>query len=332
MGNKGLLPLAPGATTAPGPVPARVAAVAARNGDGPGEPSCAIAIEDWGAAFLALSPDGSSLRLVQMAIESLDGLDIGGLWDFASGWLLPTFRDPFAAEGEGNSASRPGALLTLTPKGVRIFPLPSIPDMSAGFEPFAFLPAPGSPDTWLAQFRDSKTAKSSSVWIAYSGFESGPASGRKLTREAFEAALAPRPLSEAPPILTEALSPLREANGSSALLRLDGENGQSSWYTWGSDPASSREMHAWSDDRGDLLVLSPVGRASLILGADVTSVAAEGTTKGDGRKSLVFPLPAPVTGAFFTGCALFGEPGRVHFVASWEGEGESGIVVGSALE
>jgi len=275
------------------------------------------------------------LRLGQRPIPELAGLKVGGLWAFGQGWLLPTFRDPFAEDADGRTgkAGSQASLLDLTSSGARPLAPPRLVEMAAGYELFALLPDPASSEGWLAQFRDSSGPRATSMWLSIPRLDADakpPSSPpRRLSREAFESALKPRPLSAAPATLAAAVAAIADTRSTSALLRLDGSSGRSSWYEWGSDSGDSREFHAWVDGKGDVFALSPDGRAAL-------AFAAASPPRS-------FTLSAPLPGGFFTGCALLdlgsalpasrGKEGRVlHFVASWEAQGYTGIIVGSALE
>ena len=310
----------------------KVSAIAAASGEGTLAPTCAIALEGWGAAFLDFTPDSASLRLGQMPIPALDGLKVGGLWVSDGAWLLPTFRDPFADEAAGSSGEARASLLVLTRTGVSALELPRLAATNSAYELFALLPDPGSETGWLAQYRDSSGPRATSLWLSIPRLDAKAEAvdppPRRLTREVFESALEPKPLSAAPAALAAALAAIVDTRSGSGLLRLDGSSGRSSWFEWGSDSGDSREYHAWLDGKGDVLALSPDGRAALA-GASAST-----------PRSLVLSPPLP--GVFFTGCAILetARPGPareqdgagLHFVASWAGQGHTGIIVGSALE
>jgi len=329
----------------------RVAAVAARggvtSGEGasgafaPGTALCAIALENWGVAFIEVGKDGRSFHINQRRIDALAGLEVGGLWATDSGWLLPTFRNPFADSDEVVAAD-PGGMHLVSNEVSTTVTLPPVAGLDAGYEPFAFLPDPRKEGAWLAQFRNSSGSKVTSLWVSYPTLAFGariakPTDvGKPISREAFEAALSPRSLSSAPESLLNALAALGEAKGDSALLRMDSASGTSLWYRWGPDPATSRELHGWIDSAGDILLLSPEGKAAL-LGAAVPDTGAGIPARG----FALAPLPQ---GASFTGCALFEGGGgskddkgvesmsNLWIVASWESAEATGILVGPALQ
>lgn len=341
-------PAAQGASTLDLP---RVAAVAARGGDGSGEDAsgapapgtalCAIALENWGVAFIEGGKDGKSFHINQRRIDALAGLEVGGLWAADSGWILPTFRNPFADSDEVVAAS-PGGIHFISNEVSTTIALPPLAGLDAGYQPFAFLPDPRKEGAWLAQFRNSSGSKVTSLWASYPALALGARTakptdiGKSISRETFESALSPRSLSSAPEALLHALAALDEAKGDSALLRIDGASGTSLWYRWGSDPATSRELHGWIDSAGDILLLSPEGRAAL-LGAAAPDTGAGSPARG----FALAPLPQ---GASFTGCALFEGGGgskdekgieglsNLWIVASWESAEATGILVGPALQ
>ncbi|MDA8411129.1 MAG: hypothetical protein M0001_12150 [Treponema sp.] len=358
-GPEGLVPLASGrepeAMLEGSGAAVRVAAVSgawaakAAAGPGPqgGKALCAIALEGWGAAFIETGTEGHSLHIAQRRIDAMAGLDVGGLWAAGTdgAWILSTFRNPFADSDE-SAGMQEGGVQLVSAEGASAIDVPPPTGLGPAYELFAFLPDPRQAGAWLAQFRDSIGSKVRSVWASYPALGRGAAAGataggmeatqgasafKVISRSAFESALSPRPLALAPASLVAAIEGLGPAKGESALLRLDEASGESMWFRWGSDSASPRELHAWADAEGDILVLSPEGAASLFL-AGLPSSQHQANPRS-------FVLPGLPRGANCSGCALLdagvggvtGGRTGLWLVASWESSEASGILVGPAL-
>lgn len=300
-----------------------IAGLAAHDGDASVPPSCAVALEGWGLATVGFSSDGAHLTISQNKLGELHGLKVGGLWPAKDGWVLASFRDPFGdgADGEGTATSGRGGVLELSGGEIKPIDLALSEAEGNAFELFAFLPDPAKAGAWLAQFRDSSGPKVLSRWESFDRLEGDKAVGRAISREAFERALSPRPLGVAPAALVKALAGLGTAKAPSALLRLDGSDGRSVWYSWGADPSAAREYHAWIDGAGRILLLAPDGAAVY---------SAPGADGQSATRSFVVPLPDAA--AFYGDCASFPSGSGEVIVASWQSSGTAGIAVVSALQ
>jgi hypothetical protein len=303
----------------------RVGAVSA--GESSGDPRSPLrgdllaVLDGWGAVSFGLEVSGSGIVMSSTPSALFGGLRIGGAWPGTEGFLVQTFRDPFGDEpspGMKAQTPRPG-LAWIDRQGIR--------DAQPGFlggaegrglELFAFLPDPGLRGAWLAQLRSSTGESVKSEYLALS--DSSFSRFRSVPRGEFERALAPKALADAPAALLAAVDALGTAAAGPALVIHGGSAGYRHWYSLGADPSSARELHAWSDEAGAILLLAPGGEMAFAANlAPPTSVAR---------------VDPPVPGAFFTGCAFIGFPGSKSklLILSWEGEGGtsgtlSGVIV-----
>lgn len=302
----------------------RVAALAASDATASHAAEAAALVEGWGTALIR--PSGGEGRIILDAVfqTELRALRVGGMWPSGEGFLIHLFHDPFTEDEAPAGQSPASSLFMLTDGGLVSRSLPD-----SGAEPgstwnlFAFLPDPNHKDGWLAQFRNSEGEQARSSYLRYASLGNGHAG--VLTRVQFERALTPVPLRDAPKELRLAVLSLGEEAGNSAIIRMADSGAAASWYSFGTDPSSGREIHAWRDGYGTVIALLQTGKYA---------IAMDGVAR-------VAELQIPREGAFWTGLAFFGipqlaegeaetRPARLLLVASWESALESGLVTSAA--
>ena len=162
------------------------------------------------------------------------------------------------------------------------------PAVEEGYELFALFPR--ARDSWLAEFRAETQEGVRTRYVSFDDPESGVAGkASSISRAAFEAALSPRPLSEAPAVLVAAA---RALGTDRLLVRARGEDGTESYWISGGRPEEALEAYAW---------LGPGGREAVLLRADGRAAVA------DEAGVRLFSAAPPAPGAVFSGvAALFG--------------------------
>lgn len=272
-------------------------------------------------------------------------LSVGGLWSRPEGFLLHLYRDPFVADPEPARPDVAGLFLVSGAGAFEALPRSapqggtSLAAKDAGgavvaaeaAAKAASAPAAGAPgstapdprvrglfalfpvaaDRWLAEYRRETTTRVDTSYFLLRDPTEEPRPGKALAsigRVAFEKALRPRPLTEAPRALASAVAAL----GSEAfLVHARGEDGVEGYWLSGGRPEEALEVSAWLGREGSALVLAGDGRAAL----------AEAGEGGAASAARAFTLVPPAPGAAFgQTAALFGaaSSGGGLAVAAWE--------------
>lgn len=166
-------------------------------------------------------------------------------------------------------------------------------------------------DRWLAEYRRETATRVDTSYLLLRDPAEEPRPGRaspSIGRVAFEKALRPRPLAEAPRALAAAVAAL---GGEAFLVHARGEDGVEGYWLSGGRPEDALEVSAWLGREGSALVLAGDGRAAL----------AEAGEGGAAPAARAFSLVPPAPGAAFgPTAALFGDAssGGGLAVAAWE--------------
>lgn len=293
LGPDGLRAVARGETVAegeaqPSPLALRVACLAS---DASG--SMLVAAENrFGLNLLLPSPDGKAYKVLNRPLAETASQSAFGLWPRGDGFLLELYRDPFV-DGAAKRSDEAPELLLVSRDG-KATTLSRLGD--PGEDLFSLVPAPGG--TWFAELRSEQALGARLRYRAYATPENR-GSGKEVSRDDFEASLAPKPLSLAPASLRAAAS-LVAASGQ-VLVHARTAAGAEAYWLSGGAPELATELLAW---------VGPEEEASVAISRDGHGAVAKG---GDAQ---AFLLAAPAAGATFSSVsALFGQ-GIV--AASWE--------------
>jgi hypothetical protein len=301
----------------------RVAGLSTRPGRDSEGGSIYVGLEQYGAAFIEAFGQGTGWRLVNEKVVAMEGLRLGGAWPFGQGYLVQAFRDPFASSARPSSPgaeSGPDSLFVLFPSKAEVLRPPFlVEEFSRGFELFALLSDPRGRG-WLAQFRNSMTTPVQSDFVAIADLDSTRTT--VLDRAAFESALRPRPIEQAPASVQAGLAALDATPEGGAILRVGGSDGTDDWYQFGPEPGAGREIHGWIDPAVGALIVDAGGQGVF-------------SSVGKGIVPLHLALDIPIAGASFRSCAFLatgrGLAIRLLMVFAWEREEAEGPALSGIL-